>query len=58
MYILLKTTMMRAQFEADMLNVNRDLEKLKREKVIWEMTKQTGDQRGPASTCDEQVGEK
>ena len=49
---------MKAQFEADMLNVNRDLEKLRREKVMWEMTKQTGDQRGAASTCDEQVGVK
>ena len=49
---------MKAQFEADMLNVNRDLEKLRREKVMWEMTKQTGDQRGAASTCDEQVEEK
>ena len=50
--------MMKAQFEADMLNMSRDLEKLRREKVMWEMTKQAGDQRGPASTCDEQVGER
>ena len=43
---------MKAQFEADMLNMSRDLEKLRREKVMWE---QAGDQRGPTSTCDEQV---
>ena len=49
---------MKAQFEADMLNVNRDLERLRREKVMWEMTKQAGDQRGAASTCDEQVGKR
>ena len=44
---------MKAQFEADMLNMSRDLEKLRREKVMWEMTKQAGD-----PTCDEQVGER
>ena len=50
---------MRAQFESEMLNVNRDLERLRREKVMWEMTvKQIGDQKGAASTCDEQVGER
>ena len=47
--------MVKAQLEAEMLNVNRDLERLRREKVMWEMTKQAGDQRGAASTCDEQV---
>lgn len=53
--IPLKAAMVKAQLEAEMLNVNRDLERLRREKVMWEMTKQAGDQRGAASTCDEQV---
>ena len=47
---------MKAQCEADILNMSRDLEKLKREKVMWETTQKVGDQRGPATTCDEQVG--
>ena len=56
LFILLKAAMMKAQCEADMLNMSRDLEKLKREKVMWEMAQKAGDQRGPATTCDEQVG--
>lgn len=50
---------MKAKLEAEVLDVNRDLERLRGEKVMWEMTaKQAGDQRGAASTCDEQVGER
>ena len=50
---------MKAQFEADMLNMSRDLDKLRKEKVMWEKTtKQAGDQRGAATTCDEQVGDR
>ena len=41
----LKVVMMKAQFEAEMLNMARDLEILRREKVMWEMTRQAGDQQ-------------
>lgn len=43
--------MLKAQFEADMLNMSRDLEKLRRETVMWEMTK-------ASQTGNEQVGER
>ena len=42
-FILLKAAMMKAQCEADMLSMSRDLEKLKREKVMWEMTQKGED---------------
>ena len=45
---------MNAKLEAEMLDVRSDLERLKGEKVMWEMTKQTG----ATSTCAEQVGER
>ena len=49
---------MKAKHEAEILDVRSDLERLKGQKVMWEMTKQTGDLRGAASTCAEQVGER
>ena len=35
--------MMRAQFEAEMLNMNGELQKLRRQSAAWEMTQTTGD---------------
>ena len=37
-YYSFQAEVVKAQFEADMLNLNRDLDKLKKEKAIWEAT--------------------